>query len=309
MWADVTEPGTYSYRRYLDAKRTVDERALDRRVAERLRAELAGVSPPLDVLEVGAGTGATIERVATWDALPDRVRYTAVDIDPDLVARARTRLLDGTGNRPFEAHERDGAVVLEREEGTVVVDPVVRDAFEFVEETDREWDLLVAQAFLDTTDVREALATFGGAVTSGGLLYVPITFDGGTILEPPIDPAFDRRVERRYHHQIDTRGESGDEGGDARAGRHLLTALPALGGAVVAAGSSDWVVVPDADGYPADEAYFLHHIIETIRDALDDDPALDSARFDEWIETRHRQVEDGRLVYVAHQLDVLGRSP
>lgn len=305
----MTEPETYSFRRYLDAKRTVDERALDRRVEERLQDGLAEASSPLRILEVGSGIGATIERILTLDGLPDRVRYTAVDVDPELVSSARERLHDRSERRPFEVHERDQTLVADTDGSRIVIDLRARDVFEFLEDADREWDILVGQAFLDLTDVRSALGTLCGAVTAGGLLYFPITFDGETILEPTIDPALDERIDRRYHTHMETGDDTEDAGGDSRAGRHLLTALPAIGGSVVAAGSSDWVVVPDADGYPADEAYFLHHIVEMIRDALSDDPELESERFDEWIERRHRQIEDGQLVYIAHQLDVLGRSP
>lgn len=305
----MTGPETYSFRRYLHAKRTVDERALNRRVRGRVQTELAEGSPPLDVIEVGPGIGATIERVLTWDALPGQVHYTAVDIDPELLACTRARLLELSDDSPFEVHQRDETLIVEREGRTVVVDLVVQDIFEFIEGTDRDWDLLVAQALLDLTGVQSALDAFSGAVVDDGLLYFPITFDGVTILEPPLDPAFDDRIERRYHHDMDSGDEPDDEGGDSRAGRHLLAELPARGGEVLAAGSSDWTVVPGSDGYPADEAYFLHHIIQMVRDAVTADPELDPDRVDEWVESRHRQIEQGQLVYIAHQFDVLGRSP
>lgn len=305
----MTEPSSYSFRRYLDAKRTVDERATNRRVRDRLGRELADRRAPLRVLEVGAGTGATVERLASWGAMPTAVRYTAVDVDAELVAAARDRLTARTDSPAFEPRPADGALVAERGGGRFVVELLARDAFELAEATDRTWDLLVAQAFCDLTDVREALERLLPVVAPGGLCYFPLTFDGGTWFHPPVDPAFDEALARRYHDRMDA-GEGTRGGrGDSRAGRRLLAALPEFGGSVLAAGGADWVVVPDADGYPADEAYFLHHIVETVRGALADDQSLDAARFDRWVERRHRQVEAGRLGYVAHQLDVLGRAP
>ncbi len=297
----MTEPSTYSFQRYLEAKQTVDDRARNRVVRRRLQSELEQASSPLGVLEVGAGTGTMLERVLTWEMLPDHVEYTAVDTDGDLLSVARTRLLDRTESPTFTP--RDGRVVAEQEDQRFAVEFVEGDAFEFLQNSDRTWDLLIGQAFLDLVDVRQAISKFESAVAPGGLLYFPITFDGGTILEPSIDSEFDDRVERRYHHRMDTR----PDGGDSRAGRHLLTALQELGGEVVAAGSSDWVVCPAPDDYPADEAYFLHYIVETIRGALADDGTLDPGRFDAWVAKRHQQIEDGRLVYIAHQLDILGR--
>ena len=62
------------------------------------------------------------------------------------------------------------------------------------------------------------------------------------------------------------------------------------------------------NGYPADEAYFLHYIIHTIHMALATHAELDPDRFERWIQQRHAQVEDQTLVYIAHQLDIVGRT-
>lgn len=305
----MAEPEAYSFPRYLEAKRTVDERALNRRVRDRFRAECEAISPPLRVLEVGVGIGAAIERLAAWEGLPAAVEYTAIDVDPGLVQATRERLLERTDRPIFEWDPRNGRLVNERDDRRLEVELVVGDVFEFVADTDRLWDAVVGQAFLDLYDVGPALTGLCSAVEAAGLLYVPLTFDGGTVLEPPVDPAFDDEIERRYHAHMDGDHASGSDRGDSRAGRHLLTALPELGGTVLAAGGSDWVVVPRAHGYPADEAYFLHHIIDTVRGALADDPHLESTRFERWVSTRHRQVENGELVYIAHQLDVLAECP
>jgi hypothetical protein len=75
---------------------------------------------------------------------------------------------------------------------------------------------------------------------------------------------------------------------------------------VLAAGPSPWVVIPGEGGYPEDEAYFLHFIIDTIHQVLLGHPDLDPMRFRDWVEKRHRQVEQRELIYIAHQLDFLG---
>lgn len=305
----MTEPDAYSFRRYLEAKRSVDERALNRHVLDRLQSELRSLASPLRVLEVGVGTGSTVERVASWDTAQEVVEYTGVDLDSDLLEAARARLLEDSAQPTFESGTAGEHLVSERSGHRFDLDLVERDIFEYLSDADRHWDVLIGQAFLDLYDVKPALSRLVSVVDSGGLLYFPITFDGVTILEPPVDPAFDAEIEHRYHTHMDGETGAGSACGDSRAGRHLLSAVSAVGGTILAAGSSDWVVVPDGDGYPADEAYFLHYIIETVRGALDDDPAIDSERFDQWIETRHRQVETNELVYIAHQLDVLCRAP
>jgi len=108
---------------------------------------------------------------------------------------------------------------------------------------------------------------------------------------------------------MDERLTAGQPSGDSQAGRHLFSHLRTAGVELLDAGSSDWVVFAGPNGYPADEAYFLHFIIHTIDTALAGHPNLDPVRFTDWIARRHAQVDRGELVYLAHQLDFLGRAP
>ena len=185
------------------------------------------------------------------------------------------------------------------------------DLFDFaVQEAGRQaWDLLIAHAVLDLLDVPAALPRLFSPLAPGGLFYFTIVFDGATLFEPAIDPAFDAHVEALYHRTMDERITAGAPSGDSRAGRHLFGQLAAAGAELLAAGASDWVVHPVAGRYPADEAYFLHFIVQTMAAALAGHPALDAARFADWIAARHAQIAAGELTYIAHQLDFAGRRP
>jgi hypothetical protein len=108
---------------------------------------------------------------------------------------------------------------------------------------------------------------------------------------------------------MDERVVDGHFSGHSRTGRRMFAYLEAAGAEIAAAGSSDWVVFPRHDRYPADEAYFLHFIIDTIAGALHGHPELERHLFEAWIAQRHAQIEGGTLVYVAHQLDFCGRVP
>ena len=140
----------------------------------------------------------------------------------------------------------------------------------------------------------------------GGLFYFTLNFDGVTTFEPPIDPDLDALIEALYHHTMDTRRSRGRPSGSSLTGRRLFGCLKEAGARVLAAGSSDWVVFPGPDGYPDDEAYFLHCIINTIGRALNGHPELEMSRFKAWVARRHRQIESAELTYIAHQLDFLG---
>ncbi len=382
-------PETYSTQRYLAAKRTVDDRALNGAVLDRLRD---AVDPSPAVLEVGAGIGTMVARVLRRNLLAGAVSYTAVDLDADSVATARERLPEwgraagyevsrpaggpATPDLVFESGPGDpdrlslwlrvadaaavaGAVGPGSGDGApatgghgedragsgesppadrVTVDPATDDSFTAPA---AGYDLLVGAAFLDLVDWPTA-ETLVGAVRPGGHCYFPITFDGRTTFAPAPDRTFERRLERAFHAHLDA------DTGTSRAGRRAVDRLPETDVEVLAAAGSDWTVRPadsqagsgasengagdaDADGhgiggahYPADEAYFLHHVLDLVYGALspeggaaeagagdsegaESDAALDSARLAAWVRTRHEQVAAGELTYITHQLDVLGR--
>lgn len=273
--------------RYLAVKQTVDDRALNTHVYETLRAELP--LGPLDVLEVGAGTGAMLDRLVARGLLAAGGRYTAVDADPANVAAALER--------------------YSRRTSPVSVSWEAADVYDFVRRKRgrRAWDLLIAHAFLDLVDAPRLLPELLALLRPGGLFYFTINFDGLTILEPPVDPGFDEQVIDLYHRTMDERTADGRPAGDSRSGRHLLWQLPAAGAEILAAGASDWVVVPSRGGYAADEADFLRAILGFFEQSLSGRPELNPARLAGWLARRRAQIEAGELIYVAHQIDVCGR--
>lgn len=286
--------------RYLNAKRTVDDRALNRPVWDHLtravRTRQAALNRPLRVLEIGGGVGTMVERLLAWRLFdPDAagVHYTLLDSAPALLATAQTRL---TRLPSWLQLAVAPANVLDYAARVLAAGPA------------QQCDLLIAHAFLDLLGLPAALPQLRRLLADDGLFYCTINFDGATLLEPAIDPPFDAAIEAAYHHAMDTRITAGQPSGDSHTGRHLFTLLPAAGFDIHAAGSSDWVVHPRAGGYPADEAYFLHFIVATIDGALRTDPTLDQPRFAEWIAQRHAQIERGELVYIAHQLDFCGAA-
>lgn len=310
----MTEPDRYSFRRYLDSKRTVDRRARNRRVADAFRRTIDGFDEPVELCEVGAGTGAMVETVLEWTAGTE-VRYTAIDADRTLIEAATDGVVDRATERGYSPDRSDetgrpgGTVRIDRDGAAFEVEFRAEDAIAHLADRDGTYDAVVAQAFLDLTDVQAALEGITAGLRSGGVAYFPITFDGVTALLPPVDPELEDRIERRFHRRMDATEKVGGETGDSNAGRHLLTAVPATGGRVVAAGGSDWVVRPTDGGYEADEAYFLHHIVDTVESALAADRTIDAGRLRVWAESRHEQVAAAELVYLAHQLDVLARWP
>lgn len=71
-------------------------------------------------------------------------------------------------------------------------------------------------------------------------------------------------------------------------------------------GGSDWVVRPTGGSYPADEERFIATILGFVEEALAD---ADVPESDDWLTIRRRQLAAGELLYVAHQYDLLYRTP
>lgn len=307
-------PTTYSFQRYLASKKTVDDRSLNRPVIQqftRHMAAMVGAEAPVRILEVGAGIGTMIERLLEWNVLPGRVVYTAIDVEPDNVEAALARLPEWADEHRASCTEAGPrSYYLELEDHTITIEWEVGDVFTFASDmTDRSWDVLIGQSFLDLVNVPTRLPILFDVIEPGGLFYFPITFDGATIFQPTIDSVFDEHVEQCYHDTMDQRIIAGNPSGDSQAGRHLFEHVRETGGQVLGAGSSDWVVFGDEEGYEEDEGYFLHHILHMIENALEYNPDVDNEELSAWIAQRHHQVEQGTLVYIAHQLDLLGRIP
>ena len=327
----MTRPSTYTQTRYLEAKRTVDDRALHRPTLDSLRRALTGDSGPIRIVEAGCGTGSMLRRLLAWDVLPDTVVYHGFDLDPAVVDSATTELLTWgeaagytvdrvTATEEFEttAGEVGGATIaLSANDGTTVrATFAVGDAVERGRQLDATYDLLVGCAVFDLLDLEEAIEPLASLVP-GGLVYAPITFDGETFFRsvatdgdaPVVRRERERAVIAAYHETMDAPTRPGG----SRAGRELLEAVPAAGCRVRAAGAAGWLVTPP---YPGDEAYFLHHLIDGIESAVVDAQraaagtdrlAREAVRT--WADRRHRAVSTETLAYGAHNLDVLAAVP
>jgi SAM-dependent methyltransferase len=302
----------YSFTRYLRAKVSVDDRALNQGVWNRMAALLPAQAShrPLRILEIGCGIGTMVERMVR-KGLFLHVEYTGIDLQPDITTHAAQYLKEWSKLAGFRLIEGSGwGFLLEDGHRELAVQFIEADLHTFLDghKGIGDWDLLVAHAFLDLVDLPATLARLLGTLRRGGVFYFTLNFDGKTILEPQVEPDLDEQIERLYHQTMDRRVVEGESSGDSQTGRRLFRHLREAGATILAAGASDWVVYPGEDGYPGDESYFLHYIIHTIQTALQDDGSLEEQRLLEWARLRHAQVERSELVYIAHQLDFVGTA-
>ena len=294
---------TIDYARYLAAKTTVDDRALNRHVLAELCRLMPAGAPR--VLEVGAGLGTMVTRLVDWGTVGGG-EYILLDADQKLLDRSRQWLCDWAAARGLRSELLpDGLRV-----GDLLVRLVHAELGRYLEAAQgAAADVLIANAVLDLVDVPALLPGLLRLLTPGGVYWFTINYDGESIFTP--GHARDDQIMRAYHRDMDERFRYGHRAGESQTGRRLFDYLRAAGAPALAAGSSDWVVYAGPDGnYPGDEAYFLNSILNTIQDALRRrQDWVEPADLADWLAERRRQLHTGQLVYIAHQLDFAGRSP
>lgn len=297
----------FTFQHYLNAKRTVDDRALNcsvwQTMAKLLRDRALNQTPR--VLEVGAGTGTMLHRLVEWGALK-RGTYLGIDSDPESIQTALQNLpawAEGQGlacipvSDGFELSGREIQLRVSfqtREVGEAAANP-----------GDTGYDMLAANAFLDLVNPARLLPQLGKMMQPGGLGYFTINFDGMTVFEPQLDPGLDEKIIELYHQSMDDRRTGGQFTGGSRTGRRLYHQLRDAGWKGLAAGASDWVVHPVNGSYRADEAYFLNHLLHFFEETLAGHAGLEPNVFQAWLDARRRQIETADLFLVVHQLDYL----
>jgi SAM-dependent methyltransferase len=294
---------TLDYARYLAAKTTVDDRALNRQVLAELRRLMPAGAPR--ILEVGAGLGTMVARLADWAGVVAG-EYILLDADRQLLDGSRRWLGDWAAARGLRCDPLpDGLRV-----GDLRVRLLHAELGSYLEAAhEAPADVLIANAVLDLVEVPAVLPGLLRLLAPGGVYWFTINYDGESIFEP--GHPHDDQIMRAYHRDRDERVRYGRPAGESRTGRHLFHCLRAAGAPALAAGSSDWVVHAGPDGtYAGDEAYFLRSILNTIQDALRNrQDRVEPADLADWLAERGRQLAAGELVYIAHQLDFAGRSP
>jgi SAM-dependent methyltransferase len=294
---------TFDYARYLAAKTTVDDRALNRHVLAELRRLMPAGTPR--VLEVGAGLGTMVARLMEWGAV-GAGEYILLDADQQLLDCSRGWLGDWAAARGLRSDPLpDGLRV-----GDLRVRLVRAELGSYLEAAHGAVaDVVVANAVLDLVDVPTVLPGLLRLLVPGGVYWFTINYDGESIFVP--GHPHDDKIMHAYHRDMDERVRYGRPAGESRTGRRLFHHLRAAGAPALAAGSSDWVVSAGPEGnYPGDEAYFLRSILSTIQNALATrQDQVEPADLAGWLAERGRQLAEGELVYIAHQLDFVGRSP
>ncbi|GAA0213913.1 class I SAM-dependent methyltransferase [Halobaculum roseum] len=304
---------------YLEAARTVDDRAHSDAASAAFRAALRGRGrgdggdggdggddgeddgdeEGVRVLEAGAGTCGLLRRLLSDGALPTG-EWVAVDTDGRVLSAGRDRLRAEAREAGYGVETEGSELRLDRPDGdaTLRVRLAVGDAREVAADRGGDFDGVVARSFADLLAPDDVLALLRAAAPDGWY-HLPLTFDGETRFSPS-HPADDAVIEA-FHGTMRNRG---------RAATLLSERFREAGSPPAVDARADWVVEGDGTGgYPADEATFLRVVLDTVVASVEESGAVPDRTLADWRETREAQLARGELRYVAENRDLFGRVP
>ncbi|SDU48937.1 class I SAM-dependent methyltransferase [Stappia sp. ES.058] len=247
---------------WLSAREPVDLRARNANVRDAFVADVTARSAtgPIRLLDLGAGTGATLRAFAPHVATPQAWRLA--EYDPALIARARTLF---SGERDIEVVEAD------------LADGVPEALLEGV-------DAVTTSAFLDLVSA-EWVAALARQLAGRRLPFLAmLSYDGRLSLAPsdPLDESIRAAMNAHQH---------GDKGfGPAlgpQAADHTRDVFQAAGFRVVE-GASDW----EAERH---EQAFQSMLVDGWAGAARE-MAVDADELSRWHERRRHEIETERLV-------------
>ena len=291
--------------RYLAAKKMIDDRACSGYVwdiLQRVFAETTAGELPR-ILEVGAGIGTMVERIVERGLLPAGGHYLATDQSAASLQAVPNTLTRWSPSRSSSWHwPREGQGVLTEgdRELTLTLEQVSIEELALRAKPSAPFHLLIAHAILDLVDFSTLLPKLSVQLTSPGLLLLTCNFDGETLFFPNYPGGDEEEILRRYHASMEARVN-----GASHCGRRLLAFLLKEGYEVLAAGASDWIIHPHGLGYAAEDAFFLHTLVETVTQELASNAPPQGLRA--WSNIRHQQIEAGELTCMARHLDLLAR--
>src|ERR1700751_4552111 len=200
-------PATSGYARYLAAKTTVDDRALNRQVLAELCRLMPAGAPR--VLEVGAGLGTMVARLMDWGVV-SAGEYTLLDADRPLLDSSRRWLCDWAVTRGLRSELLpDGLQV-----GDLRVRLVHAELGSYLEIAHEALaDVLIANAVLDLVDVPAVLPGLLRLLVPRGAYWFTINYDGESIFVPG-HPHVDQVIQA-FHRYMEERLRNGRPAGDS----------------------------------------------------------------------------------------------
>ena len=309
----------HSMQDYLEAKRRVDLRCLNRYVLGAFRKLIEAVRDPA-LLDLGTGTGLMIRKLAAM-RLNGNARIIGVDLDEGSCLAAvgfikhdlaHFGYQSTTENRSQAETGLCGRIQAQREECCLHIEVKAGDVLAAGtpwRPHGLQFDAVTANAFVDLLPLKDIVALVRRLLKPGGLFYTTINYDGMTTLLPlSTDVDFEEELLLCYNRSMELRRAGGRATGGSRTGSRLYGVLLEQGFGILGWGSSDWSVVPKQGRYGPGEANFIRAILQMIHDEGWNSGKLPQRKLERWLSERLEALERGGLSFMNHQIDALAQK-
>jgi len=286
---------TFDYVKYLDLKKSIDDRSLNQAIWQDFSSWLISRDDQmatLKVLEIGAGIGTMIERLLDASLLR-KCRYIALEPEVSFKEAAKNRLMTWAKIQDvnFEITS-EGLWLVRDQELDLTIEWIEAEAAN-IEQLfiDESLDLLLSHAVIDLLPVPELMPGILKKLKKLGGIYSSVNFSGETRFYP--SDLRDEDITNHYHRDMDARYPELDWQ-PSTTGVSLTKWLQNYGCKKVIEGDSDWEL-GSGDGL------FIMNILDTIRKALKGFPELE-----DWLTKRYRQLEQDQLEVKISNRDCFG---
>ncbi len=291
---------------FLQAKFALDQRSLNQDVWDHFIA-LTAEYEQINLLDTGTGTGSMLRRFIRTRHT-GMLTLTGLDREPALLTTAEAeiaKLLQHTG---FSLSDATPHLSARKQRHKIAFTPVCAALSDFVGGAG-SYHVITAHAFMDLVPLAPCLALFKNWLKPGGLFYGTINYDSETVIFPPYhDSGFEDGILAEYDASMERRRAQGEATGGAKCGRRLYRALQQNGFHVIAYGSSDWNITPVDGSYRDDDHVVLRYLLHWIFGEAEKNRTVDASKLAAWRQCRQRQLSDGELGIIIHQLDILARK-
>ncbi|WP_282013704.1 methyltransferase domain-containing protein [Marinifilum flexuosum] len=269
---------------YLNSKYELDKPLLIE-VIKRMR-DLLGNNKELRILDVGCGVGHYLQHLIDnkYTRYFQKIDYLGIDISAEMVRLGKAKW----------KNKRIQNVSISFTRGNI------ENLSEFVIENN--FDLVVGLSLMEYTKNDFVLNQLIQKTKPGGLIHLPVNYDGGTEFEPTFDRDMEQKVIKLFNDQLLP---------DPFCGRRLYSRLRSENMDVLDFRMDDWLIKPSPMSnngleYKKYEEFFLQRVIDAI-DKIETKNLISEAEKNEWIRLRLSQLQRRELVFICRQCSILAR--
>jgi len=286
---------TFDYVKYLEVKKNIDDRSLNKAVWYEFSTWLKAKSHQsegLKVLEIGAGIGTMIERLVEASLL-NKCHYIALEPEYSFKVAAKNRLLSWAKNCAFNFK-------ICSEDLWMVYGNTLDIKIEWLDAeaekiaqlfNDESFDLILSHAVIDLLPVPEIMPGILNKLKTQGGFYFSLNFSGETEFYPNHESDVD--IAKHYHADMDSRFPD-LEWQPSRTGLELPKWLQHYGCKQIVEGESGWRL-------GSEDELIIKNILDTIKKALSGYPGLKN-----WLTERYSQLQQAQLEVKISNRDCFG---